>query len=119
MTFSDVMDVMNMMYCLGQLIEFVAFIHLRYRFPQLHRPYTAPINNFGMALLLLLPILFIFIIISFSSTQCLMLSFFMAVAGVVAYYVLNIARERKWAEFIQIISSDDGGGSSTTANAVK
>lgn len=106
MTFSDVMDVMNMMYCLGQLIEFVAFIHLRYRFPELNRPYMAPINNLGMVLLLLLPIIFIFIIISFSSTQCLMLSFFMAAAGVFAYYFLNIARERKWAEFINIISAE-------------
>ena len=107
MTFSDVMDIMNMLYCLGQLIEFAAFIYLRYRYPHMDRPYTVPINLVGMSLMLLLPIIFIFIIMSFSSYTCLVVAFFMAVAGVFAYYLLNIAKEKNWTEFIHIHTTED------------
>ena len=84
---------------MGQIIEFLAFLELRRSHMQLVRPYTIPVNFFGACALMAMPMLFIMVIIYFSSTLTLVLAFLCALLGPVAYKLLEIARDRQWCEF--------------------
>lgn len=46
---------LNGVYCLAELLEFAAFLRLRWRFPQLRRPYRVPLGLAGCSALLAAP----------------------------------------------------------------
>ena len=99
MTFTAVIEMLNLLYCLGQIIEFCAFLHLRATQPDLHRPYKVPLGLFGVSVMLSFPLIFIGIILYFATTLTLVLTVLCAICGVGAYYLLKIAKQRQWCEF--------------------
>lgn len=99
MSFTSVIDMLNLLYCVGQIIEFFAFIHLRRTKPDLHRPYSVPLGTMGCAIMLSFPLAFILIILSFSSTASLIFTVVLSLVGVAAYYVLEHAKKSSWCMF--------------------
>jgi amino acid transporter len=99
MSFSEVVDMLNLLFCYGQAIEFCAFLHLRRTQPDMPRPYRIPVGFYGMCVMLSFPLVFIVIIVSFSSVVALVVSGTLALAGVGAYYLLEYARERNLCKF--------------------
>ena len=99
MSFSDVVDMLNLLFCFGQAIEFVAFLHLRRVKPDMPRPFKIPVGFYGMCVMLSFPLLFIAVIMYFSSFISLVVSSGLALLGIILYYVLEAARERKWCKF--------------------
>lgn len=99
-------DITNMLYCLGQLIEFAAFIELRRSKPHMVRPYQVPIGTVGMSIILAFPVMFIFIIMYFSGAKIIILSFCMGLAGIPMKYLLDRAKREEWCHFEDIM---DGG----------
>lgn len=93
LSFNDIIDMLNLLYCIGQLIEFLAFIYLRFYHPSLNRPYKIPLNNFGIVLMLFFPIVFILIILYHSSFLALLLCVFLNIVGVLVYYLLEITKK--------------------------
>merc|ERR1712066_973132 len=51
----DLVTMLNGVYCLSELIEFAAFLKLRWKHPDMHRPYRLPLNLCGCALILIAP----------------------------------------------------------------
>jgi hypothetical protein len=90
---------LNLLFCYGQAIEFVAFLWLRWAHPDMHRPYTVPVGFAGMCLMLFFPLVFIGVIIAFSSRQALLVSGTLAVMGVFVYYVLEFSRSLNLCAF--------------------
>ena len=99
MSFTEVVDMLNLLYCYGQVIEFMAFLQLRYAQPHMHRPYKICIGLYGMCLLLLFPLLFIAVILCISSATALLVSATLALSGGGFYYLLETAKSKKWCEF--------------------
>ena len=99
LSFSEIIEMLNLLFCFGQLIEFAAFIQLRLRYPHMPRPYMIPLNTVGMCIMLAFPTLFVFIILSFSSMWAVVVSGGLIMSGFLVYTVLGIAKERKWCEF--------------------
>lgn len=99
MNFSEVVDMLNLLFCFGQAIEFFAFLHLRRVKPDMPRPYRINIGYYGMCVILSFPLLFILVIIYFSSLASFVVSVSLACFGVILYYLLQIARERGWCHF--------------------
>lgn len=99
MDFSDVIDMLNLLFCFGQAIEFFAFLHLRRVKPDMPRPYKINIGFHGMCIILSFPLMFILVIIYFSSFASLALSVSLTLFGVVLYYLLEIARSLNWCHF--------------------
>lgn len=89
LSFNDIIDMLNLLYCIGQLIEFLAFIYLRYMHPNLERPYKVPLSNEGIVLMLFFPIVFILIILYHSSALSLLLCLLLNIVGVLVYYLLE------------------------------
>ena len=74
LSFAEVIDMLNLLFCYGQAIEFFAFLWLRWAHPNMHRPYTVPIGLPGMCVILAFPLAFIFVIIAISSQMALVVS---------------------------------------------
>lgn len=121
LSFSEVVDMLNLLFCYGQAIEFVAFLWLRWAHPDMHRPYTVPIGFAGMCVMLFFPMVFIGVIVAFSSRQALVVSSTLAVLGVFVYYVLEFSRavqlcafnakeEIEWIEMQSVDPFDHEGG---------
>ncbi len=51
--FVSIVEMLNAMYCLSELLEFAAFIWLRIKAPQLHRPFRIPLPTWAVVIMLL------------------------------------------------------------------
>lgn len=110
MSFSEVVDMLNLLYCYGQAIEFFAFLYLRKMKPDMPRPFKIGVGFYGMCLMLSFPLAFIIVILYFSSMQSLVVSGLLAMLGVVLYYILEVARKKGWCDFEDRYGSNKSPG---------
>ena len=99
LSFSEVIEMLNILYCFAQLIEFAAFIYLRAMYPQMHRPYRVPLEIPGLIMMLALPTIFILIIISISSFVSVTSAIFLALFGFVVFELLERSKVKGWFVF--------------------
>jgi hypothetical protein len=99
LSFSQVVEMLNLLYCFAQLIEFAAFVQLRIKHPDMPRPFKIPLGTVGVSLMLLVPTLFIFVMIGFSSVLSIVSAGFMCLLGFSVAHLLNMANDRGWCEF--------------------
>jgi amino acid transporter len=99
LSFSEVVDMLNLLFCFGQAIEFCAFLHLRRTQPNMPRPFRVPVGFAGMCVMLSFPFMFIFVIISFSSWTSLAISGTLSLSGVLVWYLLEFLRARELCVF--------------------
>ena len=85
---------LNILYCIAQLIEFAAFIQLRVSYPDMKRPFKIPLGTAGVSAMLTLPIIFVLIIVSISSAWAVIAAFGMAILGFFVALGLQAAEER-------------------------
>ena len=95
LSFSQVVDMLNLLFCFGQAIEFCAFLHLRRTQPDMPRPFKIGVGLVGMCVMLAFPLMFIFVIISFSSLTSLVISSTLAALGVLVWYLLEFLKASK------------------------
>ena len=95
LSFSQVVDMLNLLFCFGQAIEFCAFLHLRRTQPDMPRPFKIGVGLVGMCVMLAFPLMFIFVIISFSSLTSLVISSTLAALGVLVWYLLEFLKAFK------------------------
>lgn len=101
--FMQIVQLLNCVYCLGELLEFAAFIWLRIKYPQLHRPYRIPLPTWACGALLLpagglLTLLLLAPVVERDWGVVL----FTAVCGLTGFAVhplLQLARRREWCAF--------------------
>ena len=103
MSFIDIVDMLNLVFCMGQVIEFCAFIYLRAYRMDIYRPYTVPLSLPVLCIILALPIAFIGIIIAYSSTSCLILTAIILVMGVLMYSFVEYTRSNNLCEFAEVV----------------
>lgn len=48
----QIVELLNIVYCLAELLEFVAFVHLRIKAPHLRRPFRVPLPTWACVLML-------------------------------------------------------------------
>ena len=99
MRFSEVVQLLNLLYCFGQLIEFAAFLELRRSQPNLARPYKIPLEFGALCVMVAFPVLFILVIISFSSSRTLILALVVAIMGIPLHHLLKYYKILRPADF--------------------
>ncbi|KAG6762621.1 hypothetical protein POTOM_033134 [Populus tomentosa] len=99
MSFQEILEFLNFLYAIGMLLEFAAFIKLRIKKPELHRPYKVPLQTFGAALLCLPPALLLVLVMCLASTRTFLVSGVVILLGFLLYPTLVLAKDRKWARF--------------------
>ncbi|KAG5049458.1 hypothetical protein JHK85_010561 [Glycine max] len=89
----------NFLYCFGMLMEFVAFVKLRRKFPYAERPYKVPVGKTGAILMCVLPTLLIFVALALASFKVLIVSFSTMIIGLVLRPCLKYMEWRRWLRF--------------------
>ncbi|KAJ0649888.1 putative polyamine transporter RMV1 [Helianthus annuus] len=64
MSFQEILELLNFLYAIGMLFEFEAFIKLRLKKPDLHRPYKVPLKTFSATLLCVPPAFLLVLVMS-------------------------------------------------------
>ena len=99
MDFTSVIDLLNMLFCFSQALEFLAYLKLKADYPTLHKPWKVPLPDVVITAMLVLPICFTAIIIYFSSAQALLISTVLACLGFLVHFLIEKARLEEWCEF--------------------
>lgn len=105
--FSNLVAMLNLLFCFGQAIEFLAFLHLRVHRMDIHRPFMIPLSYLGCVALLIPPFIFMGIIVYFSSLEALILCSSLIGLGVGLYFVLEYMKENKVMVFEDSISAQE------------
>jgi amino acid transporter len=94
---------LNSVYCVAEFLEFLAFIHLRFKYPDLHRPFAIPLGNVGCCFLLLGPVTvlsFVFMLpVVAGRWEVLLYVFAVFLVGNVLYVVLEVFRRTGLCKF--------------------
>ncbi|KAK4437997.1 putative polyamine transporter [Sesamum alatum] len=110
MSFQEILEFLNFLYAVGMLLEFAAFIKLRIKLPDLHRPYKIPLGTFGATILCLPPVSLLVLVMCLASPRTYLVSGLVIILGFALYPALIHAKNQKWIDFntdITLRSSDD------------
>jgi amino acid transporter len=126
--FEKVIDLLNLLFCFGQAIEYLAFINLRKNFPNMNRPWMIPLGFYGICIMLTLPLAFSFLILYLSSIYAACICITLFLIGLIVYEILEKGRHENWFEFedyvpycsdLPQVSQSESGSSVTTPSKGK
>lgn len=91
--FQEIVAAENFLYCFGMILEFVAFILLRIKHPNVSRPYKVPVGTAGAIGVCIPPTILICVVLAFSSNKVLVISLIAMVIGLVMQPCLKFMEE--------------------------
>ncbi|RZC86637.1 hypothetical protein C5167_029987 [Papaver somniferum] len=97
--FDQIVVVANFLYRIGMLLEFPAFIWLRIKKPDLHRPYKVPANVPVFCVMCLIPAAFVVVVMRFSKLIPLCISGLIFIA-ICNYFLMNWCKSKGYIKFI-------------------
>ncbi|CAI0407946.1 unnamed protein product [Linum tenue] len=89
----------NFLYCIGMIMEFVAFIKLRIDYPGATRPYKVPLGTGGAVVMCVLPGLLLVVVLVIAPLKVMAVSAAAIVVGLVMYPSLQYAERKNWLRF--------------------
>ncbi|XP_011088055.1 probable polyamine transporter At3g19553 [Sesamum indicum] len=110
MSFQEILEFLNFLYAVGMLLEFAAFIKLRIKRRDLHRPYKIPLETFGATILCLPPVSLLVLVMCLASPKTYLVSSAVIILGFALYPTLIHAKNQKWIDFntdVTLRPSDD------------
>lgn len=81
------------------LLEFAAFIKLRIKKPDLHRPYKVPFQTFGAIMLCVPPSLLLVLVMCLASLRTFLVSGAVIILGLFLYPVLVLVKDKNLMRF--------------------
>jgi amino acid transporter len=99
LSFQEIVAAENFLYCFGMLMEFVAFVKLRMKFPNASRPYKIPVGKIGAVLMCLAPTLLIFVVLAFASLKVFVISISAVIIGLLLQPCLKYMERKRWLRF--------------------
>ncbi|KAA8535965.1 hypothetical protein F0562_028443 [Nyssa sinensis] len=104
LSFQEIVAAENFLYCFGMIMEFIAFVKLRMKYPAASRPYKIPIGTTGAILMCILPTMLIFVVLAVASLKVMFVSLFAILVGLIMQPCLSYSEKKGWFRFS--ISSD-------------
>lgn len=99
MSFQEILEFLNFLYSIGMLLEFAAFIKLRIKKPDLHRPYKVPFQTFGAIMLCIPPSLLLVLVMCLASLRTFLVSGTVIILGLFLYPVLVLVKDKNLMRF--------------------
>ncbi|CAA7026704.1 unnamed protein product [Microthlaspi erraticum] len=104
LSFQEIVAAENLLYCVGMILEFIAFVRMRMKHPAASRPYKIPIGTVGSILMCVPPTILICAVVALSSLKVAAVSFVMLIVGFLMHPCLSHMDRKRWVKFS--ISSD-------------
>ncbi|KAL1317086.1 hypothetical protein HN51_069195 [Arachis hypogaea] len=99
MSFQEIMEFLNFLYAVGMLLEVAAFITLRVKRPDLHRPYRVPLQTFWVGMICVPPSFLLILVMCLASWRTSVVSGAVILVGFVLYPALLHAKSKNWMLF--------------------
>ncbi|KAI3505604.1 hypothetical protein L1887_27737 [Cichorium endivia] len=99
LSFQEIVAAENFLYCFGMILEFIAFVKLRVKYPGVNRPYRIPVGNIGAVFLCVPPSILICVVLVLSTNKVMAVSVFAMVFGLVLQPVLKWVEKKRWVKF--------------------
>ncbi|KAK2648748.1 hypothetical protein Ddye_016237 [Dipteronia dyeriana] len=87
------------MSCFGLILEFIAFVRLRMKYPTVSRPYKIPIGTVGAIVMCIPPTILICVVLTLSSLKNAVVSIVALVIGLVMQSYLKHVENKRWLKF--------------------
>uniref|UniRef100_A0A7I4DY35 Uncharacterized protein n=1 Tax=Physcomitrium patens TaxID=3218 RepID=A0A7I4DY35_PHYPA len=100
MSFQEIVEFLNFLYCIAMLIEFAAFIYLRLSQPNLVRPYKIPFGTVGVTVMSIPAIGLIILVMCYASWKTIVVSVGLFLLGMMTYPTLQHAKAKRWVAFV-------------------
>uniref|UniRef100_A0A0E0GMV2 Amino acid permease/ SLC12A domain-containing protein n=1 Tax=Oryza nivara TaxID=4536 RepID=A0A0E0GMV2_ORYNI len=107
--FDDVVATANLLYSLGALLEFAAFLRLRAREESpssLKRPYRVPLPLPALAAMCLVPSAFLAYVVAVAGWRVSAVAAALTALGVGWHGAMRVCRSRKWLRFNTAVAAD-------------
>lgn len=99
LSFQEIVAAENFLYCFGMIMEFIAFVKLRMRYPAASRPYMIPVGTTGAILMCIPPTLLICVVLALASFKVMVISLLAVMIGLVMQPCLLYAEKKRWLRF--------------------
>lgn len=99
LSFQEIVAAENFLYCFGMILEFIAFILLRIKHPNMPRPYKVPGGTIGAILMCIPPTILIFVVLYHSSRKVMVVSLVAVAIGLVLQPCLKFVEKKRWLKF--------------------
>lgn len=121
MSFQEIIEFLNFLYGLGMLAVFAAFVKLRFKDPDLPRPYRIPLGSAAAAAMCVPPVVLIGTVMCLASARTVVVNAAVVAVGVAAYFGVERLKGTGWVEFLAPLppSSDSSHSSSSAGDDVE
>ncbi|XP_010541175.1 PREDICTED: probable polyamine transporter At1g31830 [Tarenaya hassleriana] len=99
LSFQEIVAVENLLYSSGMILEFIAFVRMRKKYPNASRPYKIPVGTVGSVGICVLPTVLIITVTVSSSLKVAGVSVGIVVMGLVMKPCLELAEKKRWLKF--------------------
>ncbi|KAJ1396880.1 Amino acid/polyamine transporter I [Sesbania bispinosa] len=99
LSFQEIVAAENFLYCIGMILEFIAYILLRIKHPNASRPYKVPGGTVGAIVMCIPPTILICVVLAFSSLKVMVISIIAMVIGLVMQPCLKFFEKKRWMKF--------------------
>lgn len=99
LSFQEIVELLNYLYCFGMLLEFAAYIWLRIKKPNLRRPYRIPLGVTGVTIMCVAPSILVIVVMCIASARTVKFSIVIAVIGAAIHPALEYVKAKEWCKF--------------------
>lgn len=99
LSFQEIVAAENCLYCFGMVMEFIAFVTLRVKYPTASRPYKVPVGTTGAILMCIPPTIFVFVVLALAPPKVMVISLLAIMVGCFLRPCLNHCERKRWLHF--------------------
>ncbi|KAK3435224.1 hypothetical protein EUGRSUZ_D02589 [Eucalyptus grandis] len=99
LSFQEIVAAENFLYCFGMILEFIAFVKLRIKYPNASRPYKIPVGTIGAIAMCIPPTILIGIVLALSTLKVAIVSLVAVVIGFIMEPALKYVDKKRWLKF--------------------
>lgn len=99
LSFQEIVAAENFLYCFGMILEFIAFVKLRIKYPNASRPYKIPVGTIGAIAMCIPPTILIGIVLALSTLKVAIVSLVAVVIGFIMEPALRCVEKKRWLKF--------------------
>lgn len=99
LSFQEIVAAENFLYCFGMILEFIAFVKLRIKYPNASRPFKIPVGTIGAIAMCIPPTILIGIVLALSTLKVAIVSLVAVVIGFIMEPALKYVEKKRWLKF--------------------
>ncbi|KAK4441035.1 putative polyamine transporter [Sesamum alatum] len=106
MSYTDIVASANFLYSLGMLLEFSSFLWLRWKSPQIRRPYRVPLRIPALIIMCLVPSCFLVFIMAIATKTVYMVSGLMTLGGIGWFFLMKFCKSKGFLHFKRVMNEE-------------